>query len=456
MSDLTMIRSLARCGAADAAWMAFEGAGLAARSDNAAILSLKGRLLKDRAMRADGAERLHLLRAAADAYGAAARLDNATYPRINAATLLYLRGDKAAAGVMANDVLAMLDAGDHDAETPYWIEATRAEALLLLGRLAEAQRAMHAAMAIAPGAREDRAATLRQFRRLLAADGADDGWLAPFAVGPVMAFRGPIGISAANDAERIRAAVRTCAPAMAIGALAAGADIIAAEAAIEQGAALHIILPAPPDVFRAASVAPQAGHWTARFDALLDAAEQVEWLNEPDGFSQGAMHLAEMMVDGLANAEAQALESRAVTLKVMRTSKPNELDDDDLAETMVVRVEGDTNHDTPALPAPVTARLWLGEAGSAKSSSAPILEAGSLFAGLRPGATLDAAVSDANHQPPRLAALRLLARPHTVVASRPAALVMAALCPSTRVVPAGEVDGADGPVAFYDLLPEQG
>ena len=67
-SALSTIIAYARAGALDHAWGQFVAGGYDRRADDPATLSLKGRLLKDRAVRADGALRRQHYRAAADAY----------------------------------------------------------------------------------------------------------------------------------------------------------------------------------------------------------------------------------------------------------------------------------------------------------------------------------------------------------------------------------------------------
>ena len=65
------ILSLARAGNPVRAWALFRSSGLAAQEDDAKVLTLKGRLLKDLARRAEGEERSRLYSEASDAYMAA-------------------------------------------------------------------------------------------------------------------------------------------------------------------------------------------------------------------------------------------------------------------------------------------------------------------------------------------------------------------------------------------------
>src|SRR3954463_8719052 len=93
-APLSTIIALARAGALDHAWYQFTAAGYDVRGDDPAALTVKGRLLKDRALRAQGEERRRFYLQSAEAYRRAAALQPGTYPLINAATLSLLSGDR--------------------------------------------------------------------------------------------------------------------------------------------------------------------------------------------------------------------------------------------------------------------------------------------------------------------------------------------------------------------------
>jgi hypothetical protein len=315
---LAEVLALARAGAAESARERFHAAGLDMADDNSAALSLKGRLLKDAASTASGIERAALLGRAADAYVAAARLAPATYPLINAATLSLLGGTPVRAAQLATETLALLDSGAHEPETRYWLGATRAEALLLLGRETEARVALRAAVAGTPDAWEDHAVTLRQFRLILAEQHRADDWLDAFRPPPAIHFAGPIGIDA-SDARleaSIEAAAAAIRPGTATGALAAGFDIVAAEILHRHGAQLHLILPGAVADFVDASVRPYGADWLARFERLMSDAAIVETIDEQSGLSAGAIVLAEEMALGLAVREARARDADMVMLRM--------------------------------------------------------------------------------------------------------------------------------------------
>lgn len=312
------ILALARSGATARAWELFTAAKLHIEMDNLRALTLKGRLLKDRARQETGAERTELLIQSAAAYECAATLQPDSYPLINAAAMALFAGDRIRSELLASKVLHLINSGADQGETPYWREATRAEALLLLGRSDDAKASLSAAIKLAPNAWEDRASTLRQFTQIHAVTGSDASWLDALRPPPSLHFSGMLGIAADDRAanETIRDAVQQLAPGWAFGALAAGADILAAEAAIAVGASLHVVLPAHPSDFRNTSVEPLGSGWIARFEALLESAETLTIVNGQHVTTTASVTLAEYHAMGLAIEKAFQLESNALALRV--------------------------------------------------------------------------------------------------------------------------------------------
>jgi hypothetical protein len=460
MIDLSPIRRLARVGATDRAWAAWINAGLDDVVGDERVLTLKGRLLKDRAMAMTGHDEHHeresLLQGAADAYAAAASLTGDSYPRINAAALAYLRGDRSGAATQATELLRLIDSGHHGGETPYWLEATRAEAFLLSGRVRDAEDSLAKAVALAPRAREDRAITLRQFRRILQAEGADSGWLSHFALPPVMHFRGPMAVTGEPGADDVIAAVTAIRPGVAIGALAAGTDIIAAEAAVAQGAELHVVLPSGIDAFRQGSVRPFNADWDQRFDALLNQAASIECLEEEGGLTDAAVRMADDMAMGLAGIEAQAADDLPVLLRarwhgadaVPKLGAPHR-------QVLVDLPRPAGALPACALPPPVEPVVAVARAGDAFVDTRSLGQLTELRDQLEPGDCVDVVVASAlplDPPPPRIEAMQRLDNGLTVLASRPAALMLWAYCPGSRPVLAGSATATTGDFELYDMM----
>lgn len=312
-APLSTIIALARAGALDHAWYQFSAAGYGTRDDDPAALTVKGRLLKDRALRASGDERRGFYLESAEAYRRAAALQPGTYPLINAATLSLLSGDIGQAREIAREVLERIAREPDEPETPYWRAATEAEAWLVLGDESEARVALERAVAAAPRAWEDHASTLRQFIAIQEALGADAGWLDMLRPPRSVHFSGSGDIAedeAAGLLERSRAG-------FGFGALSAGAELVVAEALLARGAELHVVLPSDPASFAALRVDPHGGDWRARFDAALDAAESVQ-LVRPIGAAPDAatIALADEIAHGAAVLNAERLMGEAYRLLI--------------------------------------------------------------------------------------------------------------------------------------------
>lgn len=311
-APLSTIIALARAGALDHAWGQFAAGGYDRNEDDPAALTVKGRLLKDHALRAsDEAERRRFYVQSAEAYRRSAALQPGTYPLINAATLSLLSGNRAQAAEVAAEVLERIAREPDEPETPYWRAATEAEALLLLGRGAEARAAVAAAVAAAPRAWEDHASTLRQFLVIQELLGGETAWLDLLRPPRSLAYAAAKADGADPD-ERM-AAPPDADVGFGFGALAAGLELLIAEALLERGAELHVILPADAESFAARFVDPHGAAWRRRFDAALAAAESVRHVRPlhrpPDG---ALVALADRVACGAALLNARRLMGEAV------------------------------------------------------------------------------------------------------------------------------------------------
>ncbi len=319
LTPLSIITALARSGALDRAWALFEASGYLTATKNAAALAVKGRLLKDRALSASGMDRRAHFNAAAQAYAQADTLSPAPYLLINVATLKLLAGDAAAADDVATQVLSRLQNAD-DLETPYWIAATRAEAQLLSGDRAAAEVSLTQAIGHAPQSYEDHASTLRQFRLITAEQNASPDWLDAYRPPSSAHFAGHLGV-AGDDEARLRknldALLERENIGFGFGALAAGADIIVAEALLNRGAELTAILPVAIDTFIAQSITPLGGNWRRRFDACMDHASNFIQITHIEGaFEPLTINLAGDVGMGSAILNSKRLESKAIQIVI--------------------------------------------------------------------------------------------------------------------------------------------
>ena len=316
--NLQSILALARAGATARAWDAFVASGCDGIINDPKVLTLKGRLLKDRARRAEGQVQARLFLQSAKAYADAAALRPDSYPLINAAAMSLFAGQADHMRLLAQRVLSLLQSGGGVGETPYWHEATRAEALLLLGQKNDAEAALANAVEHAPKAWEDHATTLRQLREIASGLGLASDWLVQFAPPPVLHFGGMMGIAHDDSAahEKITNAVRSSGAGFGYGAIAAGADILIAEALIEAGGELHLVLPAMPSQFKSISVDAFGDEWSPRFERLFEQAASVEIIDHAGPVSAGSITAAALVAKGMAVDKAQRMETRILTMQV--------------------------------------------------------------------------------------------------------------------------------------------
>lgn len=318
--SLPLIIAQARAGALDLAWRLFREGGYDRAASDPAALAVKGRLLKDRALLSRGAERVRLFGDAAAAYAAADALGPQPYLLINVATLAFLAGDRPRAVAVAGEVLARLDSGAPLAETPYWLQATRAEALLLRSDVLGAEAALGVAIALDPDGWDDHASTLRQFRLIFEVAGIDPSWLEPHRPPVSLHYAGHLGL-AETGSRALRSAIDAVLVEERVGfgygALAAGSDIVIAEALLARGAALHVHLPAPSEVFVEQSVRPYGSGWEGRFAACLTQASSLSVATTMAGaYEPLATALAADLAMGAAVLNARRLESIAAQLLI--------------------------------------------------------------------------------------------------------------------------------------------
>lgn len=291
-----LVLALARAGALDMADAEYERLGLDAITDHEDIMALAGRLLKDRSIAATEMADKHVFaRRSAAAYQRAFDHTQGYYSAINAATmacLANLNADQITA--KAQRVLDLLPNEDKVLHAErYFLEATRAEAYLLLGDQERAELALIGAWMHDPLNYVAQASTLRQFRLICAARDTGTAWLKRFEPPTSIHFAGPIFTSQHTASQtppvmqpnesQIRATISDCLQhndvGYAFGSLSAGSDIILAEAVLTEGGKLHILLPLPIDRFRTLSVTPYGTAWDNRYDYCLEQAESISILS---------------------------------------------------------------------------------------------------------------------------------------------------------------------------------
>jgi adenylate cyclase len=315
------ILALARMGDTERAMELFAGYGLD-RSGDPHERAVGARLLKDRALAAPPDERGARLEEAFRAYEAIYRDSRDSFPGINAATLALLAGRDEAARDLAAALIedaAVAGAGD------YYMAVTLAEALLILKRTEEAHAAL---LGEAVRDCEDhgaRSTSCRQLamvaRHLGMDDAASASLLAPLAPPRALHYCGHMFASDAAAEARLSAEIGAILDeenvGFAYGALACGGDLLVAEAALERGAEVHIVLPFVEEDFLAQSVCPGGGDWAARYRAVIDRAASVVFASEIEFFGDPRQYgYASRMAMGLARLRAAHLAAEPLQLAI--------------------------------------------------------------------------------------------------------------------------------------------
>lgn len=249
------------------------------------------------------------------------------YCAVNAASLDLIGGRRGEAEKLANEALRL--AGRD--QPGYWASASKGEALLLLGRADEAASAFAEALARPDADLAKTSATRRQV--LLLSEAAEIGAakaLEALDPGRPIFFSGPLMTARDGTPEELEEAEKALEAALAgwlagrrvpaaYCAAACGADILFAEAALEAGIPLHVVLPFSIDRFAELSVRIGEG-WETRYLRCLDGAASVTelWRHEvPKGslnhhFLRGNRHLA-----GETILAAHTLRTRPLMLAVL-------------------------------------------------------------------------------------------------------------------------------------------
>src|SRR5689334_159576 len=136
--DYLEVLTLARLGDTERGLRLYDSYGLAAMGDVDA-LSLKARLLKDQAFAAGPKLNRDKVLEACGLYAAVYRRTRSSYPVINAATLAKIAGREALAAGLAREVVRQVSA---EGRQDYFSLATLAEALVVLGDLAQAEETL--------------------------------------------------------------------------------------------------------------------------------------------------------------------------------------------------------------------------------------------------------------------------------------------------------------------------
>lgn len=324
-----IILSLARAGALDFAISEYDRFGLAAVQDHEDIMALNGRLSKDLYLRSSGEEAREHALSAAQKYETAFQNTRGYYSGINSATMALMANmptDHVYARIEAIEALLPVSSEATPADH-YFTQATRAECFLLRGENDKAAGALRDAIDFDPLNYAAHATTLKQFIMICDKRGEATDWLSDFKPPRPMHFAGHIRLNmTSSEEEALRISISDALQqedvGFGYGALAAGGDIIFAEALLEQGAELHVVLPCRKDIFKRESVLPFGENWEERFENCLKLASSVREVtfspNWPDKYLYRVSGLSAM---GSAVLQGQSLSVAPLQMLILNDPK---------------------------------------------------------------------------------------------------------------------------------------
>jgi hypothetical protein len=184
--------------------------------------------------------------------------------------------------------------GKHD----YWIQATEAEALLLLGSVDDAVFSYSEALAMPDVKPSWVASTRKQALQIASAyeeEEIREKIQNAFPTLGIVAFSGHV-LDRPGSTPRFPPEAEETAKKEIVDALeemgancgyssaACGTDILFLETMIERGAETHIFLPFAKEEFIETSVRRAGGNWVARFERVLDQATSIHYVTK-DGYN---------------------------------------------------------------------------------------------------------------------------------------------------------------------------
>ena len=292
-------------------------------------VALKGRLLKDLAVRASGPKQVQLFRQSSEAYQQANHLSDGYFSGINAATTSLLAGDGETARKLATAISQRPDVAQPD---NYFAAASGAEAMLVSGKIDEAIKLYSEARRRPDASPGMIASTARQVALIAKcfeiSDEHRQALLEAIRPSPVIHFCGHMFREGweveAEIEEAVNAILDETGALIAYGPLACGADILIAEAILARGGELHAILPFAEEDFLRTSVRPGGPSWEERYIRARDAAESVTFATQIQHVDDDELFAyCSKLVMGLARLRADIMQTEAFQLAVWDGKPPN-------------------------------------------------------------------------------------------------------------------------------------
>ena len=294
-----------------------------AQSDNVDHRAIVARILKDSALATEEPERRRqALLQAHLAYEEVFRDTGDAFPGINAATMALLAGETDMAHSLAGSILDLPDVAEPE---NFYDCATHAEARFVLGELEAVSEVLQRAGQMADANSGAKSSTSKQLGLIAAQLKLDEveraSLLRPILPPSVIHFCGHIFREDKDIEARLRREIDSFVAehdiGFAYGSLAAGSDMLIAEAVLERGGEIHITLPFNRDDFIAQSIEPAGSGWLDRFEKCLEQASSVNFATEMNYVGDPAQFsYASSVAMGMARLRAQFLGSRIEQLAI--------------------------------------------------------------------------------------------------------------------------------------------
>lgn len=314
--------AMARLGDPDAAFRIYKRNRVEEIGTEDAV-ALKGRLLKDLAVRANGAgQQVELFRRSSKAYRQAYRLSDGYFSGINAATTALMAGDDDEARELAAAIGRRPDVAQPQ---DYFAAASGAEALLVQGDVEQATALYAAARHRTDASPGMIASTARQVAliadRLPISPEQRQALLAAIRPSPVIHFCGHMFRAGwdleAQLGQEIDSILGETGALIAYGPLACGADILIAEAILARDGELHLVLPFAEEDFLRTSVRIGGAEWEARYMRAREAAASVTFATQMQHVDEDELFAyCSKLVMGLAQLRAGIMHTEAFQLAV--------------------------------------------------------------------------------------------------------------------------------------------
>jgi hypothetical protein len=285
-------------------------------------LALRGRLLKDLAIRASGSKQVDLFHQSSKAYRRAYELSDGYFSGINAATTSLLAGDRREASELAEAIGRRPDIAQPQ---DYYAAASGAEAMLVCGQVEKATALFADARRRPDASPGNVASTARQValiaKRLSISDDQCQQLLAAIRPSPVFHFCGHMFRAGWDVEDQLAQAIESIldetGALIAYGPLACGADILIAEAILARGGELHAVMPFAEEDFLKTSVRLGGPEWEPRYVRARDSAASVTFATQIQHSDDDELFAyCSKLVMGLARLRAGIMQSDIFQLAV--------------------------------------------------------------------------------------------------------------------------------------------